>query len=106
MTLAHQKTHLGQTFILIQLPRTRRTLFKTVAPGEKDRTTLHTQGVGDLGPPGSKGRRQHIPYRDTINRSIPGTWQQIPHHTHIFKVEHFYRKLLGTVYLRAFIFPT
>lgn len=94
--------------------------------GEKEGATLHTQGVGDLGPPGSKDRRLHIPYRDTNNRSIPGTWpygdlpkvnalglsssgghkwQQIPHHTHIFKVEHFYRKLLGTVYLRAFIFP-
>lgn len=47
MTLAHQKTHLGQTFILIQLPRTRRTLFKTVAPVERKKEPLCThKGLG------------------------------------------------------------
>lgn len=73
--LLHTRKHtLGKIFVLKRLPTARRTQLKTAAPREKDGATLHTQGVENLGPPGSEGRRQHMSYRDTNNRSIPGTW--------------------------------
>lgn len=56
ITPAHLRPTLGKIFILEQPPAARRTLLRTVAPGERDGATLHIQVVGDLGPAYSEGR--------------------------------------------------